>query len=335
MIYQFNFRLYSRKFKQPLATSHGLWSTREGIIIRLKDEGDRASFGEIAPIPWFGSETFVEARDFCTNLSEQITEEEIFGICSHLPACQYGFESAWENLMNYPQPLEGIICPSNKGGTRKRPVLKNSGLLPGGESALSVWEDLWEKGYETFKWKIGVKPLQEELEIFDRLLSVFPPQAKLRLDANGGLSFAEAQKWLSICEGFTQVEFIEQPLLVSEFKEMLTLAEVYSTPIALDESVANVAELFSCYQKGWRGIFVVKPGIAGSPRWLRHFCQDYKEVDVVFSSALETVIGGDFALKLAAELNKNERAVGFGVDHWFEEDGFSSGDDFLDIWNRL
>ncbi|HAA31219.1 MAG TPA: o-succinylbenzoate synthase, partial [Cyanobacteria bacterium UBA8553] len=90
----------------------------------------------------------------------------------------------------------------------------------------------------------------------------------------------------------------------------------YSTPIALDESVATIDQLEECYQKGWRGIFVIKVAIAGSPKRLRQFCQKH-DIDTVFSSVFETSIGRQAALQLAAELSNPNRAVGFGVNHWF------------------
>lgn len=96
MHYQFAFHPYQRQFKRPLKTHHGIWAVREGIILRLTDENKRVSWGEIAPIPWFGSETLEQALDFCQQLPSEITEETIFSIPSELPACQFGFESARE-----------------------------------------------------------------------------------------------------------------------------------------------------------------------------------------------------------------------------------------------
>ncbi|PLZ17658.1 o-succinylbenzoate synthase, partial [Fischerella thermalis WC341] len=97
MNYQFDFRPYRRKFVRGVATSHGVWEIREGIILRLTDETNKVGWGEIAPISWFGSETLAQAWDFCCHLPQEITEETIFSIPDQLPACQFGFESAlWE-----------------------------------------------------------------------------------------------------------------------------------------------------------------------------------------------------------------------------------------------
>src|SRR5207237_3044231 len=94
--YQFEFRPYQRPFKRPLSTSHGTWDVREGIILRLTNETGQVGWGEIAPISWFGSETLEQALDFCQQLPPQITATDVFSIPAELPACQFGFESAWE-----------------------------------------------------------------------------------------------------------------------------------------------------------------------------------------------------------------------------------------------
>lgn len=303
MIYQLQFRPYQRSFVRSLSTSHGNWKIREGIIIKLIDETGTIGWGEIAPLPWFGSETLAAALDFCSQLGKEITTETIFAIPDRLPACQFGFQSAWEAI-KHPQKVTLN--------------LNFSGLLPTGEAALHTWQQLWQEGYRTFKWKIGVLPIGEEVHIFKQLVQALSNEAKLRLDANGGLNWETATEWLKISDNW-QIEFLEQPLAVGEEKLMLELSKNYSTPLALDESVATIEQLKACYQLGWRGIFVIKPCIAGSPFHLREFCQE-NNLDVVLSSVFETTIGREASLKLATEISPKNRALGFGINHWFKED---------------
>ncbi len=358
MWYKFEFRPYQRKFVRGVATSHGMWNIREGIILRLSDENGRITWGEIAPISWFGSETLQQALNFCRQLREEITEETIFSIPDELPACQFGFESALEmgsRELGIGQGASGIgqgargmghwAWGKGQGARGKGKIstsmpnsqcpipnsqfpisLAYSGLLPAGEAALQVWQKLWQEGYSTLKWKIGVYPTPVELEILELLIQNLPASAKLRLDANGGLKFEEAKLWLLTCDRINandelpvEIEYLEQPLPVDQFAAMLELSNRYKTAIALDESVATLKQLQYCFKQGWRGIFVIKPGIAGFPSRLRQFCQQYK-IDAVFSSVFETAIGRLAALQLAAELSKQKKAIGFGINHWFAED---------------
>src|SRR5919199_1174174 len=314
MLYQFEFRPYQRPFKRTLSTSHGNWDVREGIILRLIDETGRVGWGEIAPIPWFGSETLEQALAFCQQLPSKITATDILSIPVELPACQFGFESAcvWGEI--------------GRGGEFSQSKIQNlksqipySCLLPAGAAVLQSWQTPWNQGSRTFKWKIGVASIADELKVFNQLIQTLPQSAKLRLDANGGLTQQEAHQWLRAADEAGIVEFLEQPLPPEQFDAMLEMCSQYSTPMALDESVATIDQLKDCYHRGWRGIFVIKAAIAGSPKRLRQFCREH-DIDAVFSSVFESAIAKLAALKLAAELSNPNRAVGFGVNHWFYED---------------
>ena len=324
MVYRFQFSPYCRPFKQPLKTHHGIWEKREGIIIQLTDEQGKIGWGEIAPLSWFGSETLEQALEFCRKLPQTLTLEDVLNIPDNFPACQFGFESA----LTYPKTrfLRETGFFKKTGFFRE---LKFSGLLPSGNAALQVFPTLFQQGFRTFKWKIAVHPISDELQLFQRLTELMletinsetdkAEWVNLRLDANGGLSWQEANKWLSVCDefqsDFIKVEYLEQPLSVEQFAEMLALSQQYLTSIALDESVATLPQIRDGYQRGWRGIFVIKPCIVGSPRKLRKLCLE-NQIDAVFSSVFETAVGRRAALNLAAELSHSKRAVGFGVEHW-------------------
>ncbi|MBC7971775.1 MAG: o-succinylbenzoate synthase [Verrucomicrobia bacterium] len=234
--------------------------------------------------------------------------------------------------------LQPLSTPHSPLPTPHSPALPQSALLPAGEAALHIWKPLWEQGWRTFKWKIGVQGIAAELELLHSFTQSLPATANLRLDANGGLSLDDAAQWLEACDAITAnpnlpvvMEYLEQPLAVSQFQAMQHLSDRYTTPIALDESVATLQQLQTCYEDGWRSIFVIKPAIVGSPTRLRQFCQDYA-IDAVFSSALETAIGRHMGLRLAKELGNPERAMGYGTAHWFNDVETS---DFAQLWQTL
>ena len=304
--YRVRYQPYCRQLKRPLQTHHGLWSHREGILIQLSalDSGDRETdgWGEIAPLPWFGSETLTEALNFCRSFPDIIRATDLAKVPDRLPACQFGFESAFIDL--------------HSSGTKSN-RFKYCGLLPTGNAALNPELPIWRSGYSTLKWKIGVAEIGKELDLFHQLLGSLPAGIQLRLDANGGLSATQAREWLQACDN-APVEFLEQPLAVSEFDAMQRLATEYSTPIALDESVATLPQLVQCYDRGWRGIMVVKPAICGFPSKLDRFCQEHP-IDLVLSSVLETAIARRTILKLAATLPNLHRPLGLGTGHWFAD----------------
>lgn len=303
MVYKFGFDIYQYPFKKPLLTHHGTWAKREGIIISVTNEGGNIGKGEIAPLSWFGSETLAEALQFIGKLGTEIKQEDIFNIPDRFPACQFAFESAFEEL-EQPESLENYS-----------PAF--SYLLPAGNLVLQQWQDDYLQGGRTFKWKIGVESLEEELRLFQQLARILPADIRLRLDANGGLNFEMAKRWLEATDRAGNVEFFEQPLPPENLSQMIKLKREYITDIALDESVATLNQLEQCYARGWRGIYVIKAAIAGSPQRLRKICQEYA-IEPVFSSVFETEIGRKSILKLAKELSSPQRALGMGVHAWFD-----------------
>jgi o-succinylbenzoate synthase len=310
MSYTLSVKPYQRRFRQPLQTHHGLWEVREGLLVGLHREDGSVGWGEVAPIPWFGTETVEGAIAYFNHLPQVLSEVDIFAIPDTLPCCQFGLGSAWERLHALPSRVE--LAPR-----------KLSALLPAGEAACEVWPLLWQKGHRTLKWKIGVLPIDTELEIFRDLTNALPEGAKLRLDANGGLSLLDAQRWLENCDRLrsdfsdridpTKIEYLEQPLPPEEFEAMLHLGSIYHTSIALDESVATLGQLVRCHERGWRGVMVIKAAIAGYPQALRKFLAAHP-LDAVFSSVFETAVGRAAALALAQEFNRKDRAIGFGVE---------------------
>ncbi len=312
MHYYFRYQPYRRLFQTPLHTHHGLWQVREGLWVGLQSAAGTTGWGEVAPLPWFGSETLEQAIAYCQSLPAELTESAVFAVPDSLPACQFGLGSAWAALHPHPEP------PS------QRP-LTFSALLPAGQAALETWLPLWQAGCRTFKWKIGVAPLETELALLAQLTAALPATATLRLDANGGLSLPQAQQWLQQCDHTTgrtssvTVEYLEQPLPASELPAMRRLSNTYQTPIALDESVATLAQLTAVLKAGWAGIVVVKPAIAGYPQVLQALLETHRP-DVVFSSVFETTVGRQAVLALAQAMPLKHRALGFGTAHWFPPD---------------
>ncbi|MEO1144218.1 MAG: o-succinylbenzoate synthase [Cyanobacteria bacterium J06638_22] len=324
--FRLDWRRYARSFRQPLRTTHGVWDQREGLVVRLEDEQGSVGFGEIAPLPWFGSETLDSAIALCTRLSAigmGLTRQQLARIPDALPACQFGLAIAWSALYS----AQSSTVPSAG-------IPESAVLLPTGVAALDAWEPAWSVGSHTFKWKIGVESVGKELCTLKKIQARLPNSSTMRLDANGGLSVADACCWLDVCATDERVEFLEQPLPPSEFVAMQALSDRFPTPLALDESVATLAQLMTCHQQGWRDVFVVKPAIAGSPYRLQALCHQH-HLDVVVSSVFETAIARNFLQNsLLPALPTPLRAPGLGTARWFPDDGFETTD-FVSLWQRL
>ncbi|BCX13075.1 MAG: hypothetical protein KatS3mg067_2013 [Thermosynechococcus sp.] len=182
----------------------------------------------------------------CEQLPGYLTPEIMATIPEALPAAQFGFATAWQSVGRLPYRA------------RPWPICA---LLGSGQAALEQWQQPWQRGQTTFKWKVGVLCPEAEQEILKALLAALPQGAKLRLDANGGWDVATATRWLTWLDrhGNGKIEYVEQPLPPDQWQALLSLAQTVTTAIALDESVVNAAQLQRWVDRGWPGLFVIKP----------------------------------------------------------------------------
>jgi len=201
--------------------------------------------------------------------------------------------------------------------------LPAAALLPAGRSALEAVGRVAGAGYTVFKWKVGVERPEDEWGILDDLLSRLPDAAQMRLDANGAWSSRQAGRWLDRCAE-RPVEFVEQPVSPEDPDALAGLARDYPTPIALDESVSGLASLNHWLDRGWPGVFVVKPSLSGTPSEVLA-ALEARRADAVFSTAFETRIGRKAALGVAFRYaGPRRRAVGFGTGSFLRDSRFDA-----------
>jgi len=321
--YRFEFRRYSLPFRAPVRTAHGPWAAREGVIVRLSDESGAGGYGEAAPIAWFGTETVDEIEAVCREVRTEIDDERLDAIQETAGLLRGAVAAARAMLRARSGASE------ESGGTggdeaRAKAYLPVAALLPAGRVVLEAVGPKAEMGFRTFKWKVGVGDICDELSLLDDLIAKLPGGAKLRLDANGAWDRRKAERWLERCAD-RPVEFVEQPIDAATRGAddlLLGLAGDFPTPVALDESVTGAGEVERWIGAGWPGVFVIKPSLLGGDAAEALEKLKAAKAKVVFSSALETGIGAQAALRMAFEFGAETRALGFGVWPLFEDARF-------------
>lgn len=313
MRYRFQFRPYRLPFRQAVRTAHGLWTQREGVVVRLENLGadGGVGWGEAAPIPWFGTETAAAVEACCREIGE---------VCdaARLDAVPAGFGCLRHALAVARNEIDRSLGSAGATGTMPD-YFGVAGLLPAGRAALERVPPLLEAGFRVFKWKVGVGDAADELALLDDVCAALPTGARLRLDANGAWDRRRAERWLERCAD-APVEFVEQPCAAADSPALrrreedllLGLAGDFPTPIALDESVAGDGDVERWLGAGWPGVYVIKPSLLAAPV-ATLACLERAQAAVVFSSALETAIGARAALRLAFGWKGERRALGFGV----------------------
>lgn len=299
---RFSYHPYRRPFVHPLHTAQGLWSLREGFIVRV-EQASQVAYGEIAPIPGFGTETMQQAQAFLQRLIVTPELAQDRKALAALPCCAFGVSAAVAGL-NWVLP---------------RRSYQLAGLLPAGSAAQSVLAAKLAQGYSWFKWKIGVAPPALECVYLKDLCALLPEGVRLRLDANAGLSSAELEQWLRVLQTCSeQIDYLEQPLPVGQEAQMAAAAASFGIPIALDESLSAQDGRRWLEPGNWPGPLVLKPALLGDCGQLIERLRPVAS-QVVLSSAFETLIGLENALRVADQLPGLNPGIGFDTMHAFKD----------------
>lgn len=306
---------YSRRFRVPVKTARGVAETRDGVWVSLRDSCGNAADSEIAPWEGFNCETLNEAENFLKTLATKTFPHEAFSeilkIADALPCTRHALASAFFLLKNpaaanAPEPQNAQIC---------KLILRDSA-----SAAETLFDQILrsrERGFRSFKIKIGLNPHDEEIRFCQKILQLAAtnfPEAQIRFDANGAWKNAEKTfaALAPLC-AFPQLEFIEQPLAATPEND----AAVYALPphlakkIALDESLREPWEM----PAGTPVIAVVKPLLVGDfPRLRDWLSQKENAPRFVISSVFETETGRNILRLLCAENADNPRALAAGID---------------------
>jgi o-succinylbenzoate synthase len=309
--YRFAFKPYRRELAAPLRTARGVWAVREGLLVRLEGEDGMAGYGEIAPVPGFGTETIGEATALCAAWGGKVDDAALDAVPERLGCVRFAVASAKaeveRGLRTRSEPVQ------KPGSTPQR--LPVAALLPAERAALEQLPDRLEQGFLCLKWKVGVGDAADEMGILDDLLGALPAYVKLRLDANGAWDRRTAEKWLARCAE-RPVEYVEQPVAPAARDVLLGLAADYPVKLALDEAVVRLDAARRWQAEGWNGIFVLKPALCGAPAGIAAWVRATK-ADIVLSSAIETAVGKAAILRWALAEGLTTRALGFGTGEMF------------------
>ncbi|MGZ0707736.1 o-succinylbenzoate synthase [Coraliomargarita sp. W4R53] len=294
---QITVKPYQRAFRRPLRTARSEWAIREGFLLRVEQDG-RIGYGEVAPIPEFGTETVAEAAAFLKELVHQPTLQ----LSSDFPCCAFALSAALQQPAAY---------------ARDYAV---SALLPAGDAGLQRAVVQMGAGYRSMKWKIGVEPIAQEISLARSLLESLSVGRSVRFDANASLTSSELEQWLELLARFPdQVDYMEQPLACGEEAVMAQYMQDSGVPIALDESLNGDNGQSWLEPAGWAGPLVVKAPLMGDVASLASRLAGVAD-QVVFSSVFETRIGLENSLRLADGLPQVSRPIGFDTFSAFDDD---------------
>jgi O-succinylbenzoate synthase len=166
-------------------------------------------------------------------------------------------------------------------------------------------------GVQTFKVKVG-ENLPEDIARLAKVKAL-RPHAKLRIDVNGNWSVDEAITNLrAIYENIGPLEYVEQPCAtVEELRELKEKLKI-DIKIAGDEVLRKARDPFAVDLVGAVDLLMLKvQPLGGIAR--AHKLAEHHKLPVVVSSALESAVGINYGLSLAASLPEMNFDCGLGT----------------------
>jgi O-succinylbenzoate synthase len=160
-------------------------------------------------------------------------------------------------------------------------------------------------GVTTFKVKVGSNASEDIARI--NVLRSLRPNAKLRIDANGLLSVEQA---VSLLQLVGDIEYIEQPCATVE--ELRELKKRVDVKIVGDEVLRKAKDPFAIDLSGAVDYLMLKVQPLGGIKRGHQLAQHHK-LPVVVSSALESAVGINYGLTLAASFEDMNFDCGLGT----------------------
>ena len=160
-------------------------------------------------------------------------------------------------------------------------------------------------GVTTFKVKVGSNASEDIARI--NVLRSLRPNAKLRIDANGLLSVEQA---VSLLQLVGDIEYIEQPCATVE--ELRELKKRVDVKIVGDEVLRKAKDPFAIDLSGAVDYLMLKVQPLGGIKRAHQLARHHK-LPVVVSSALESAVGINYGLTLAASFEDMNFDCGLGT----------------------
>jgi O-succinylbenzoate synthase len=167
-------------------------------------------------------------------------------------------------------------------------------------------------GVKTFKVKVG-KDLAEDLARVNTIREL-QPQAKIRIDVNGLWSVAQAEEFLN---SVGEIEYVEQPC--STIEELRELKSKTSVKIVGDEILRKAVDPFDIDLTGAVDYLMLKVQPLGGIK-RAHAIAEHHKLPIVVSSALESAVGINYGLTLAASFQELNFDCGLGTGSLLAQD---------------
>ncbi len=283
-------------------------------MLVVEDECGRRGYGEAAPLYWAAEGSLAEVGRELERAARALVEgaQVLSGARPDPhPAVACAVDTA---LLDLEARQRGLAAAELLGGAPAARVPCSALVCAASpDEAASEAAALCAAGYRVLKVKLGGAPLAGDLERVRSIRRACGGRVRLRLDANRSWAAETALQALRALAG-GDVEYVEEPLAISDLARWRWLRAEAGVPLAADESVREEGDVEALARAGACDVVVIKLVRAGGPRRALAVARRALQcgLRVVFTDALETEVGRAAAAHTAAALGHPSEAVGLG-----------------------
>lgn len=324
---------------EPLITSRGSLSSRDIIVLEATFAIDGATyvgFGEAAPMPSWGTEAHEASRRALDSLEPGATFEPLQGTdfpdsFDAAPTARFALELAALDAASKAADVPLATLLAGDGPAAAEVMLNTTIGATDPEEAAKRAVDAVDNGFRCLKMKVGVGPLQRELEAVSRIRDVVGDTIAIRLDANGAWSEQHALGALQAFAPYS-IQYLEQPVAADALDALGRLSGATSIRVAADESVASPARASRLIDEGLVDVIVLKPMALGGLVIALDLAERAHEagIGVTFTSFIESAVGRAGVAHAAASRPWLRGAHGIATGAWLATDVADSPDPIVD-----
>lgn len=330
---------YCLPLRRPWVAASATLTERHGALLRLVDADGLEGWGDCAPLPSGGPPGRVLAAlevwascvapdyppgnglddGFGNGPGDGMGAHPFLshpGVAALPPEARWAVETALADLaaQRAGLPLARFLNP-----LAPLDIAVNAALGPLDDGCTERAMAAIGQGFDIGKLKVGLAPVEVELERLRRLVNATEGRIGLRLDANRAWSEGDAKRFLQALVDLP-VEAVEEPLAAPTLAGLAELQRRLPYAIAIDESLPAFGIDAIATSQAVRRL-VLKParlgGIAATCAAAR--IAQAAGMDLVLTSVVDSAVGVAAAAHLAAALSPH-LAHGLGTSTWLAAD---------------
>lgn len=307
---------YRLPLRAEWVSAQGRFSVRRGWLLRLKTDAGLIGWGDSAPLPEYdaGGELEVLARALI-GMDMETALHWLSSVRLH-PAVCCAVDVALNDLaaQQSGQPLaRWLACDAAQEVSCNAALgILDAGAPQRAQTAIA-------EGFKVLKLKVGISPVEHDLDMLRNLSADLPGGITLRLDANRAWSMSDAQRFIGGMADLP-LEMLEEPLAQPDLTDLAALQNQTGIPLALDESLPELG-LEQVLATSPVQRLVLKPMLIGRLQIALDTALLAHKAGMVciVTTSVDSAIGTLAALHLAAALN-NGLHHGLATSGWLTQD---------------